>query len=548
MQQESITLLEFQNRITKSIQKDDLKEVWIRCEITDFNNPNHVYIELTQTENNRMVAKQKAMIWANKKDFILNKFLTGTGTPLQKDIDVLIRVTAKNSPVHGISLDIIDIEPSFTVGKLQLKIQEIENALLAKGVFDKNKSFQVPEYFTNVAVLTPKGSAGEGDFKKEADLLEEVSLCKFTYFFATMQGLQAEDSISKQIAEINRAHAEQNFDALIIIRGGGAIADLSWLNNFKSANYICHSKLPVFCGLGHDRDISILCKVANLNLGTPSKCINFITKSNIKSIEIAKQNLLRLESQFINRRSQITSMAELSINQLRTMYLNNVQNAVTARENKHNTLYRTFKSGVINCKGMINKSNRSLNDTYSKSIARVITNTLRQENELEKMFNLSVKHRSARSIELKNTLDNLMKMAPVKLMEKIFTAQFRANQTSKQKINEAKLAKENKWQNLKNLFSNKVTKESSYAVTTQLSWQYTYSSFYKNIKALVKSMHDNIFMMQPKRVLEKGFALIRNPKGKVITKATQIQENDSILIEFQDNTLKAKIGNQDAKK
>ncbi|MDO6658905.1 exodeoxyribonuclease VII large subunit, partial [Anaerobacillus sp. 1_MG-2023] len=79
MQQESITLLEFQNRITKSIQKDDLKEVWIRCEITDFNNPNHVYIELTQTENNRMVAKQKAMIWANKKDFILNKFLTGTG-------------------------------------------------------------------------------------------------------------------------------------------------------------------------------------------------------------------------------------------------------------------------------------------------------------------------------------------------------------------------------------------------------------------------------------------------------------------------------------
>ncbi len=548
MQQESITLLEFQNRITSAIRKKELQTVWIRCEITDFNSPNHVYIELTQTENNRMVAKQSAMIWANRKDFILNKFQTGTGTPLQKNIDVLICVTVKHSPVHGISLEVIDIEPSFTVGKLQLKIQEIENALIAKGVFDKNKSFQLPEYFNHVAVLTPKGSAGEGDFKKEADLLEEVKLCKFTYFHATMQGLQAEESMSEKIAAINIAHAEEKFDALIIIRGGGAVADLSWLNNFKSANFICHSKLPVLCGLGHDRDISILCKVANQNLGTPSKCINFITKSNIKSIEIGKQNLLRLESQFTNKKNQLTHMANTQISHIQTAFSNQVLSAIKLCDNQQDLLYRTFKRAVITGKGNTNKLNSSLSDTYRDSLGRISASAQERKNNLNNSFQMSVKHKASRSSELKKTLDNLMRQAPVKLLEKIFAVQTRGLEVNRQKTSEARRSTESQMNTLQSTFSQSLQREASNTVKRSVSLNYAFFSNLKNIKSNIKSLTDNIFLMQPKRILEKGYALIRNTEGKVITKASQVKENQEISIEFQDNKLNAKIGNNDVAK
>lgn len=548
MQQESITLLEFQNRITSAIKKKELQQVWIRCEITDFNTPNHVYIELTQTENNRMVAKQSAMIWANKRDFILNKFQTGTGTPLQKNIDVLICVTVKHSPVHGVSLEVIDIEPSFTVGKLQLKIQEIENALIAKGVFDQNKAFQLPEYFNHIAVLTPKGSAGEGDFKKEADLLEEVKLCKFTYFHATMQGLQAEQSMSDKIAEINIAQAEEQFDALIIIRGGGAVADLSWLNNFKSANFICHSKLPVLCGLGHDRDVSILCKVANQNLGTPSKCINFITKSNIKSIEIAKQNLLRLESQFTNKKNQLTHMANAQMSHVQTAFSNQVLSAIKLSDNQQDLLYRTFKRAVITGKGSSIKIKGSFSDTYRDSLGRIATSAQEQRKTLKNSFLMSVKHKSSLSSELKKTLDNLMRQAPVKLLEKIFALQTRGLEANKQKTNEARRHTENQLKTLESTFNQSLQREASNTVKHSVSLSYAFLSNMKNIKSNIKSLTDNIFLMQPKRILEKGYALIRNAKGKVITKASQLTDNQEISIEFQDNKLNAKIGNNDDSK
>lgn len=548
MQQESITLLEFQNRITSAIKKKELQEVWIRCEITDFNTPNHVYIELTQTENNRMVAKQKAMIWANKKDFILNKFQTGTGTPLQKNIDVLICVTVKHNPVHGVSLDIIDIEPSFTVGKLQLKIQEIENALITKGVFDKNKAFQLPEYFNHVAVLTPKGSAGEGDFKKEADLLEEVQLCKFSYFYATMQGLQAEESMSEKIAAINIAHAEQQFDALIIIRGGGAVADLSWLNNFKSANFICHSKLPVICGLGHDRDISILCKVANQNLGTPSKCISFITKSNIKSIELGKQNLLRLESQFTNKKNQLTSIANAQISHVQTAFSNQVLSAIKLSDNQHNLLYRTFRNGVVTGKGIKNKTQSSLSDTYRDSLGRIGASAQEKLKNIKNSFSMSVKHKSSHSSELKKTLDNLMRQAPIKLLEKIFSAQARGLEVNKQITNVARRNTENQLNTLQTTFSQSIQREVSNTVKRSVSLNYAFFSNLKSAKSNIKSLTDNIFLMQPKRILEKGYALIRNSEGKVITKASQAKDNQLISIEFQDNKLNAKIGNNDVSK
>src|SRR5262249_24359892 len=138
-----------------------------------------------------------------------------------------------------------------------------------------------PVDFVRVAVISPETSAGLGDFRREADLLRNAGLCRFHFFSATVQGVESSSSIQTAVLQALTAHQQNRFDALFVIRGGGSVTDLAWLNDLDLAKLICQSPVPVFTGIGHERDNTILDEIPQTRFDTPSKVALHI-KTTIK--------------------------------------------------------------------------------------------------------------------------------------------------------------------------------------------------------------------------------------------------------------------------
>ena len=154
-----------------------------------------------------------------------------------------------------------------------------------------------PVDFVRVAVISPETSAGLGDFRQEADRLHRGGLCEFHFVRATFQGLEAPSSILDAIETVLSAHRERTFDALVIIRGGGAVTDLAWLNDLELARRICRLPIPVLTGIGHERDSTILDEVAHRRFDTPSKVAHHITQTILDTARDALADLERIEHQ-----------------------------------------------------------------------------------------------------------------------------------------------------------------------------------------------------------------------------------------------------------
>jgi exodeoxyribonuclease VII large subunit len=207
------------------------------------------------------------------------KFTLGTGDILKPDIKVLVQVRAVFHPRYGFDLIIEDIDPSYTLGDLITRVKAIRAALKAEGIYHQNRQQSSPTNFFRVAVISPSTSAGQGDFRSEADRLHHIGLCAFDYFAATFQGNEAPKSIRNAIREMFERHKVEPYDALAIIRGGGSATDLAWLNDLTLARWICRIPIPVFTGIGHQRDITILDEVAHRRFDTPSKVALHISQT-----------------------------------------------------------------------------------------------------------------------------------------------------------------------------------------------------------------------------------------------------------------------------
>jgi exodeoxyribonuclease VII large subunit len=255
---------------------------WVRAEIRKIQvaGSGHVYVELEErNELGSTIAAAKGVIWNQRVGSIQSKFRAGTGDVLKTDIKVLICARADFHPVYGFDLVIEDIDPSYTLGDLIAKLRAIRAALKAETIFDRNKRLRPPPDFTRVAVISPETSAGLGDYRQETDRLQRAGLCAFDYYTATFQGSDASDSIRACIRRAHESHKYQAYDALVIIRGGGSVTDLAWLNDLQLALWVCRVPIPVFTVIGHERDSTILDEVANRKFDTPSKVALHISQT-----------------------------------------------------------------------------------------------------------------------------------------------------------------------------------------------------------------------------------------------------------------------------
>ena len=296
---EPISLYELNQQIKSVIKNATEPAYWVFAEISELkiNVSGHCYVELVEkdeiTEN--LKARSRATIWSSTFRMVSSYFESSAGIPLSPGIKIMVKVTVDFHEVYGLSLNIIDIEPSYTVGELARKKQEIISRLIQEGVFDMNRELDFPGLPKRIAVISSETAAGYGDFtdqllNNEYDFQFHVKL-----FPAYMQGEDAENSIIHALENIHRY--EDFFDIVVIIRGGGSQADLSCFNNYRLALHVVQFPLPVITGIGHEQDETIVDLVAHLQLKTPTAVAEYLISCFLDEFEQLNELTSRLVRQ-----------------------------------------------------------------------------------------------------------------------------------------------------------------------------------------------------------------------------------------------------------
>lgn len=289
---ESISLSELTNQIRETLQMAFSLPVWIRAEVSECRENNgHCYLEIIEKEKDTdtIIAKSRAVIWANNYRMIKPYFEGSTGETLHPGINVLVAVSVEFSGQYGFNLIIRDIDPTFTIGEMAARRMEIIRQLEADGVIDMNKELKLPALPQRLAVISSETAAGYGDFINQ---LHSYSFAFYTKLFqAKMQGENADKSIINALEKI--FNNIDLFDAVIIIRGGGATTDLSCFDSYNLAYNCSQFPLPIIAGIGHTRDQTILDRVAHTSVKTPTAAaeffVNLLSDEENKIIQLAEK-------------------------------------------------------------------------------------------------------------------------------------------------------------------------------------------------------------------------------------------------------------------
>lgn len=275
---ESYSLSELGKCIKMTLKTAFAEPVWVRAEISEMheNVSGHCYLDLIEKADDTdvLVAKQKATIWAFTYRMLKPYFESETGATLRAGMKVLLLCEVEFHEVYGISLNVRDIDPAFTVGEMAVRRAEIIRRLTDDGIVDMNKQQPLAPVPQRVAVISSAMAAGYGDF---CDQLRN-NVFGYTFytklFPATMQGAQTEQSVVAALDKI--CDFIDNFDVVVIIRGGGATSDLVAFDNYNLALHCAQFPLPIISGIGHQRDESVVDLVAHTRVKTPTAAAEFL--------------------------------------------------------------------------------------------------------------------------------------------------------------------------------------------------------------------------------------------------------------------------------
>ena len=276
-QPQGITLSRYNELITQAINSTPgLQNQWVVAETSDLRVVRgHCYMELVEKNDaGTTVAKLNAVIWSSNYPRLVAKFMAATGAELKTGMKVLVKVSANFHSQFGFKAVINDIDPSYTMGDMARQRLEILKRLKADGIIDMNKELPITAVPQRIAVISAAGAAGYGDFMNQ--LANNPYRLKFytCLFGASMQGAQTVPTVLAALDRIND-HLDL-FDAVVIIRGGGATSELNSFDNYDLAAAVAQFPLPVIVGIGHDRDETVLDFVAAIRVKTPTAAAEWL--------------------------------------------------------------------------------------------------------------------------------------------------------------------------------------------------------------------------------------------------------------------------------
>ena len=316
MSKKSVTLYELNNLVKEVIESELSNEYWVEAELSECReNRGHCYMELIQKDERTAtpIAKASAKCWASKWLVIRPYFERTTGQRLSAGMKVLLKVYAQFHEAYGFSWIVTDIDPTYTMGDMARKRQEIIRQLKAEGVFDLQKELSLPLFCQRIAVISSETAAGYGDFCNQ--LADNPYGFQFrTWLFpAIMQGEGIEKSIIEALNRINAVC--DDFDVVVIIRGGGATSDMSGFDTLALAENVANFPLPIITGIGHERDESVLDMVSHIRVKTPTAAATFLIshlKEVLDVVTQAQDLIARYAQQKLSTlNAQLTTLSEM---------------------------------------------------------------------------------------------------------------------------------------------------------------------------------------------------------------------------------------------
>jgi exodeoxyribonuclease VII large subunit len=295
------TLSELNTTIKATLELAFPESVWVVAEISEIrhNSKGHCYLELVEREEEETIAQIRANIWAYTFRNLASKFEQATGETLKQGMKVLLQVNVTFHEVYGLSLNVKDIDPTYSLGEMARKKREVIERLTKESLINLNKQIPLPLVPQRIAVISSATAAGYGDFIDHIDDNPYGYKIFYTLYQSLMQGQEAETSIIAALKKI-RGHIKLH-DAVAIIRGGGSQIDLSCFDTYSLAVEVAKFPLPVITGIGHERDDTVVDMVAHTKLKTPTAVAEFLI-SGMSSFE---ERLLDAQSTLVNRAKEL---------------------------------------------------------------------------------------------------------------------------------------------------------------------------------------------------------------------------------------------------
>ena len=291
---EKYSLKELCDWIQEMVENDLPDRYWVCAEIASMSVRGHCYMELVEkAENGILAAKVRATCWSNVYHLLSAYFRQETGQVLHIGLQVMLEVSVEFHAVYGLSLNVWNIDPTYTLGDLAKQRQATIQQLTEDGVMDLQKALQIPSLPRRVAVISSADAAGYGDF------CDQLKHNRFGFKFhvqlysAVVQGDTAARSIVQALNSI--AALEEEWDVVVIIRGGGASTDMSCFDDYNLASHCAQFPLPIIAGIGHTRDVSVVDMVVHTSVKTPTAAAEWLIERVAEQVERVGNLMLRLQ-------------------------------------------------------------------------------------------------------------------------------------------------------------------------------------------------------------------------------------------------------------
>jgi len=302
MTEKYVSLYELNELVAEVISYGMPKSYWVAAEIAELHvSRGHCYIELIEKDEASAtpVAKARANIWRNSWNILAPRFERATGEQLRSGMKVLLQVRPNFHPAFGFAWVVENIDPSYTLGDMARRRLEIIQRLKDEGVFELNKELPLPMFAQRIAVVSSATAAGYGDFCNQLENNEYGFVFHTELFDAVMQGERVEDSVIGALDRINER--ADDFDVVVIIRGGGSTSDLSGFDTLRLAENVANFPLPVITGIGHERDDTVIDMVAHTRVKTPTAAAAFLIENLCDVADILDEAQSRIVQLVRNR-------------------------------------------------------------------------------------------------------------------------------------------------------------------------------------------------------------------------------------------------------
>ena len=320
MEREFIDLFEFQKKLKQGVELLFPNRVWLKAEISAIKarSGGHCYLELSQSDSKGLVAKASAIIWSSKYRFIAPYFESVTGSPLAEGMTVLVEVQVNYSELYGFSLIVNDVDPEYSLGVKELEKQKTIERLTKEGIMDLQKELALPALPYKLAVISAEDAAGYRDFMRHIAENPYGFTLATDLFPALMQGADCPGSIIVAMDAV--LDSGQEYDAVLIMRGGGSKLDLACFDDYDLAAAIAQYPLPVLTAIGHDQDYHVCDMVAHQFVKTPTALADFILEMYENEDARVSSYVTRIRLAFSNRILQMEASVDRMQNRIRSGY------------------------------------------------------------------------------------------------------------------------------------------------------------------------------------------------------------------------------------